>query len=157
MLKHNGYSIVFQEVPDEITIAIELTSCPHRCAECHSPWLRDDIGTPLTPTELMEIVGKYKNATCVCFMGGDAQHGYVAYLADIVHENTSMKTAMYSGDSEIDPELVKCLDYYKVGPYDKEAGPLDSPTTNQRMYKVVDGGLEDITYRFRERKGGILL
>ena len=40
----------------------------------------------------------------------------------------------------------------KVGPYIDELGPLDSPTTNQRFYKIEhspDGPeLKDLTGRF---------
>ena len=37
------------------------------------------------------------------------------------------------------PFLVNLLDYYKVGPYIPERGPLNKETTNQRFYKKVDG------------------
>ena len=37
MLKYAGYDIVFQEIPDEVTLAISLTNCPNRCPGCHSP------------------------------------------------------------------------------------------------------------------------
>ena len=31
-------------------------------------------------------------------------------------------------------------------------GPLTAPTTNQRLYKVgPEGGMEDITHRFRRK------
>ena len=44
------------------------------------------------------------------------------------------------------------LDYYKIGPYIPEKGPLNKNTTNQVMYKKVDGEWKDITYRFQEKK-----
>ena len=44
------------------------------------------------------------------------------------------------------------FDYIKLGPYSEEFGPLNSVTTNQRMYKVVkqNGNYElvDITNKF---------
>ena len=43
------------------------------------------------------------------------------------------------------------FDYIKLGPYLAHLGPLNSPTTNQRMYrKLADGSFEDITSRFRK-------
>ena len=42
------------------------------------------------------------------------------------------------------------FDYIKIGPYIAERGGLDSPTTNQRMYKKQpDGHWEDITSAFQ--------
>jgi anaerobic ribonucleoside-triphosphate reductase activating protein len=88
-------------------------------------------------------------------MGGDANHGEIAALAREIKEKLNLKVAMYSGDDRVDPVLVDSLDYYKVGPYVKELGPLDSPTTNQRFYEVVGGTLVDRTAAFsRKRIGG---
>lgn len=83
-------------------------------------------------------------------MGGDANHKDIIALCDYIH-SLGLKTAMYSGDDTIDLDLVNKLDYYKVGSYQEELGPLDSPATNQRLYRVVDGELKDITYWFRNR------
>ena len=72
MLRYYNFDIVFQEIPDEVTLAINLTCCPNRCKGCHSPHLRQKIGPELTTSELDSIILRYKNEiTCVCFMGGD--------------------------------------------------------------------------------------
>ena len=55
-----------------------------------------------------------------------------------------LKTALYTGLDSISPELEKVVDYLKVGPYIKELGNLQQPTTNQRMYYRGS----DITYKF---------
>ena len=52
MLKYFDKAIVFQEIPDEVSLAINITNCPHRCKNCHSPYLRENIGTELTYEEL---------------------------------------------------------------------------------------------------------
>lgn len=70
MLKFADYDIVFQEVPDETTLALNLSNCPHRCEGCHSPQLREDIGTPLTPESLDSLLARYPYVTCVGLMGG---------------------------------------------------------------------------------------
>lgn len=36
----------------------------------------------------------------------------------------------------------------KLGPYIETLGGLKSETTNQRLYHIVNGTMEDITYRF---------
>ncbi len=148
MTKYCDFAVVFQEIPDEITLAIEITNCPHRCAECHSPWLRDDIGSVLDDQHLQEMLDRYPYVTCVGLMGGDADHKDIVRIANWVHENTDKKVAMYSGDEEIDDILIPVLDYYKVGPYIKEKGPLDNKNTNQRLYYIKNNILTDITYKF---------
>ena len=44
----------------------------------------------------------------------------------------------------MEPEIYEAFDYVKVGPYVEALGPLNEPTTNQRLY--YHG--EDITSRF---------
>jgi anaerobic ribonucleoside-triphosphate reductase activating protein len=46
------------------------------------------------------------------------------------------------------------LDYYKIGSWQEEKGPLNKPSTNQILYKKNETNeLEDITYKFwRKRK-----
>ena len=39
MLKYVNTGIVFQEIPDEVTLAINISNCPCRCPGCHSRYL----------------------------------------------------------------------------------------------------------------------
>ena len=48
MLKCCSYDVVCQEIPDEITLAVNISGCPNRCPGCHSPWLWEDEGEALT-------------------------------------------------------------------------------------------------------------
>ena len=59
MLKYYNYDIVFQEIPDEVTLAVNLTNCPNRCQGCHSPHLREDIGTVLDEAEIGKLIAQY--------------------------------------------------------------------------------------------------
>ena len=147
MIKYIDKAIVFQEVPDEITLALEITNCPHRCKNCHSPHLREDIGVELTNEELEKLIKSNPYITCICLMGGDSDHQDIIRISDIIHLH-SLKVAFYSGDEEIDKCLISCLDYYKVGPYIEKLGPLNNKNTNQKMYKIEEGVLKDITNRF---------
>ena len=36
MLKYANFDIVFQEVPEEVTLAINISNCPNQCPGCHS-------------------------------------------------------------------------------------------------------------------------
>lgn len=150
MIKYTDYSIVFQEIPDQITLAINISGCPNGCPGCHSPWLQEDIGQPLTEDVLATLLSKYKGAiTCVCFMGGDAYPEEVVQLASLVRKETLL-AAWYSGRNTFPENLQKeSFDYIKIGPYVAELGPLSARTTNQRLFRVSrGGGLTDITSRF---------
>ena len=151
-MKNSDYAVVFAEVPDEITFAVEITECPHHCIECHSPQLRKSTGTPLDEEEILFLIQTHPDITCFCFMGGDADHDSIVRFANFIHSNTRVKVAMYSGDDHLDGRLIEVLDYYKVGSYQKDKGPLSSKTTNQIFYKIDHEVLQDITFRFQEAK-----
>lgn len=152
MLKYLNTGVVFQEIPDEVTFSINITRCPCRCPGCHSQYLWEDVGEPLTSAALDELMREYGgDITCVCFMGGDAEPQEVSALAAYIHEAyPSLKTGWYSGRQRIPSDIDKShFDFIKVGPYVEHLGALKSPTTNQRLYRrQADGTYEDITSRF---------
>ena len=74
MLRYTDYDIVFREIPDETTLAVNLAGCPNRCPGCHSPQLQEPIGEPLTEEVVERLLVRYGAAvTCFCLMGGDAE------------------------------------------------------------------------------------
>lgn len=162
MLKYVDTKVVFSEIPDEITLAINISGCPCNCKGCHSSYLAEDIGEPLDLQHLTNLIDSNKGITCVGLMGGDSAPKEIDHLASIVKEYYGLKTAWYSGSLTLSKDIhIQNFSYIKVGPYKEEAGPLNSKTTNQRMYKVVyshyeDGTtgyeLNDITYLFNGKK-----
>lgn len=163
MLKYLNTQVTFAEVPDEITLCINITGCKNGCKNCHSSYLAEDIGKPLDEDSLVELMLDNKGITCVAFMGGDSEPAYINWLADIMRSMNDtpgswadVKIAWYSGRKEIPQDIcLKNFDYIKLGPYIEECGPLDNPNTNQKMYKVnktyEETGLyvlEDITRLF---------
>lgn len=148
MLKYTDTKVTFQEVPDEITLCINISGCRINCPECHSPYLSQDIGTSLDESTLMPLIGKNDGISCVAFMGGDSEPEEINKLAAAVRD-MGLKTCWYSGKQGLAEEVdINNLSYLKLGPYMKDKGPLNSKTTNQRFFAVINGGLTDITYRF---------
>lgn len=159
MAKYYNAMVVFEEIPDEITLAINITNCPCHCIGCHSKFLWEDVGTELTIDELDRLIEENKGITCVCFMGGDANPKEINDLAGEVATKSiccflPLKIAWYSGKDELSEDIeIGRFDYIKLGHYDERMGGLDKETTNQRLYKVVgyedkDFELKDITSKF---------
>lgn len=152
MLKYVNTGVVFQEIPDEVTLAVNISNCPCRCPGCHSKYLWEDIGTPLTAIEVGQMVAHYgDDITCIAFMGGDSEPQYVNTLARYIHrEFPNLKVAWYSGRQRIPSYIRKSdFDYIKVGPYIAHLGCLKDSTTNQRLYKKAAGDdFTDVTPRF---------
>lgn len=157
MLKFVETKIVFKEVPNEITLAINISGCPCHCKGCHSEYLAQDIGDQLTAQSLETLINKNKGITCVSFMGGDGSPEELQKLSDYVRHKFKLKTCWYSGRIlEHNGKYINSFDYVKVGPYMEECGPLDSPKTNQRFYSVSFNpfkksfDLTDLTHLFQK-------
>lgn len=151
MLKCYSYDIVCQEIPDEITLAVNISCCPNRCPGCHSPWLWSDEGKVMDEELLASLIGRYSAAiTCFCFMGGDAEPMEVQRLADWIRQTyPQLKTAWYSGKETLpDGFDVRSLDYLKLGPYIEELGGLKSPTTNQMLFRIHPDGHNERIYLY---------
>lgn len=152
MLKYVNYGVVFQEIPCETTLSINISHCPIHCLGCHSKYLWDDIGSPLDVHSLNNLLKEYgSDITCVCFMGGDIDPETINSLAHHVKaEYPNLKVGWYSGYSHLSTCVsLLNLDYVKLGPYNMKLGGLKSPATNQRLYKIdKHGNMEDITSMF---------
>lgn len=151
-MKYVDTLVSFSEIPDEITLCINISNCPNKCKECHSPWLQENIGIELNNYELYDIINKNSGISCVCFMGGDSDPEEINNLA-IKIKSKNLKVGWYSGNSEISDKInIKNFDYIKIGPYLKDKGPLSDKNTNQKMYKIIHftgmNSLKDITYKF---------
>lgn len=141
-------SVTFAEIPTEICLCINLSRCPHRCPGCHSAYLQTDIGDELTIDILNDLIERHHGVTCVVFLGGDSDKETLKNFGMFV-KSKNLKSAWYSGDSELDlNEYGKYFDYIKVGPYIESLGPLNVKTTNQRLYYINNGKAEDITHTF---------
>ena len=149
MVKYTEIEVVFEEIPDKISLAIAISNCPFRCKGCHSEYLRDDVGTLLTVEELKKLIERNKGVNCILFMGDGNDMEEICKLADFVKSNYSMvSTAIYSGYDTILPVYLKVFDYIKTGKYNENLGPISKKTTNQRLYRITNNTSTDITTLF---------
>ena len=156
MLKYQNYDVVMQEVPDEISLAIAIGGCRIQCRGCHSRHLWEDKGESLTIEAVDELLNLERGVTCLLLLGGE--HDIDSLIEIFMHFYKKIKTAWYCGLDMIPKDKIGILDYldiYKLGHYDMDLGGLDSPTTNQRMYRRNKSEWEDITSVFWKQNNEI--
>ena len=138
MLKISSSSVVFQEVPGEISLALSISGCPLRCKGCHSANTRNpSLGEYLTRDTIDTLLTKHKHITCILFYGGEWEHNNLIALCNYI-KTKELKICLYTGreEEELHEDLLYYLDYLKTGPYVEELGGLYSPTTNQKFRKM---------------------
>ena len=145
-------SVVMEEIPDRVSLAVEISNCRGNCVGCHSPFLRKDIGRELTADIIDRLVADNFGVNCFLFLGEGRDPEALLDLADHVRSK-GLLAAVYSGREEVEEVFWDHFDYIKLGPYRPECGPLNSPTTNQRLYRRSgEGEWEDITSRLQARR-----
>lgn len=153
MLKYVDESVVFEEIPDMVSLAVSISGCPYNCSGCHSDYLRQDIGTELTTDEIDRLIARNSGINCFLFMGDAGKFDEISKLARHIRKtHPDLKIAVYSGSDTMPDQYKTGFDYVKTGGYMEDAGPLNSETTNQRLYINSDTGLIDITNQFWNRK-----
>jgi anaerobic ribonucleoside-triphosphate reductase activating protein len=137
--------IVLEEIPDRVTMAVEISNCRGSCIGCHSPFLKQDIGVELTPDAVDRLIADNFGVNCFLLLGEGKDPEALLRIAEHLRvHHPDLERAVYSGRPEVEPEIYAAFDYVKVGPYVAELGPLNERTTNQRLYHHG----EDITFRF---------
>ena len=134
-------SVVLEEIPDRVSLAVEISHCRGNCPGCHSPFLKEDIGEELTPAIIDALVRNNFGVDCFLFLGEGRDPQALCSLADHVR-SLELAPAVYSGRPEVDDAIWKAFDYVKVGPYVEELGPLNKTTTNQRLYRAIPDGID---------------
>lgn len=149
MLKFLNTMVVFEEIPDKISLAVNMTNCQNKCVGCHSPQLRKDIGKELTEEVVDELIKENEGINCFLFMGeGNDKDSLIKMARYIKEKYASLSLAIYSGRDNVEDDFYELFDYVKIGPYIAEFGPLNKDTTNQRLLKIEDGARKDITSMF---------
>lgn len=137
--------VVLEEVPDRVTLAVEIPNCQGSCPGCHSSFLKLDLGKELTAAEADRLVEDNFGVNCFLFLGeGNDHEALMELAAHLRAAHPDLELALYSGRQEVEEEIYETFDFVKVGPYVEALGPLSEASTNQRMYYHR----EDITSRF---------
>ena len=137
--------IVLEEIPDKVTLAVEISNCRGSCEGCHSPFLKQDLGVELTPAAVDKLIADNFGVNCFLLLGeGKDKEALLRIAEHLRTHHPGLERAVYSGRPAVEPEIYAAFDYIKVGPYVAGLGPLNEPTTNQRLYHHG----EDITSRF---------
>lgn len=157
MLKYLYTKELFAEIPSEITLGVSISGCRLKCPGCHSTDLWEDKGTVLTIQELRKLINQHKGITCLLLLGGE--HDIDTLIELFKDTPTRLRKAWYCGLDIIPKDkkdILKYLNYVKIGHYDDTKGGLTSPDTNQRFYNVhhinkEEYTLEDTTEQFYKK------
>lgn len=144
-MKMLDFGISFKEHPQYISLLFQITNCPYRCPECHSPELQEDIGKEINEGILYTILSsRHEYIGNVIFFGGEQEKALFLKLLSVC-KKFGLKTTLWTGADKLDPEIRSQLDYLKLGKYDKDRGTLGEPNTNQRYFEVATGKPIDIS------------
>ena len=151
-------NVVLEEIPDRLTLAIDISNCTGLCEGCHSPFLRRDVGVELTPEAIDSLIAGNFGINSFLFLGEGNDHAALMSAANYVRRAyPSLALGLYSGRECVEEDVWELFDFVKIGPFRPSCGPLNKTTTNQRLYRILhnaDGTrtVDDITARFW-RKG----
>ena len=138
-LRFSVEQIVWQEVPNEVSLAFLFSGCPLRGRGCHSAdsW-KAGQGTVLTESHLAGRLQRYRGLiSCVLFMGGEWVPGELRRMLEVV-VRAGLRTCLYTGLEReeleaVSGDIIPYLTYLKTGRWRAELGGLESPRTNQRF------------------------
>lgn len=151
-MRYYNKQVVFQEVPNEISLAYSITGCPLRCKGCHSPFTwSEHTGQELTELGFVEDLRKYDLLiSCVLFYGGEWHEKELIKLLSIAKNAFGIKTCLYTGQDSVSERITAQLTFLKIGCWVEQLGGLQSPTTNQVLMNVDSG--ENLNHYFIQQQ-----
>ncbi|QEM88631.1 anaerobic ribonucleoside-triphosphate reductase activating protein [Glaesserella parasuis] len=149
-LRFISEQIVWQEVPNETSLAFLISGCPLGCKGCHSieSW-KLGSGQILSEIYLQQRLAQYQGLiSCVLFMGGEWLPELLLQRLQLVRQS-GLKTCLYTGLEleQLPPEILAVLDYVKTGRWIAELGGLNCITTNQRFINLQTGKVLNAHFR----------
>ena len=166
MLKYLYNKVVFQEIPNEVSLGLSISGCTIHCQGCNQRELWEDKGINLTIGEINRLLIEQKGVTCLLLLGGERDIDALTEIFQYFHQK--IKTAWYCGLDMVPKDklgILQYLDFCKLGHFDSELGGLASSTTNQRLFQYnrmfsevtppLGVGWRDITFKLQrhENKG----
>ena len=97
-------SVVMEEIPDRVSLAVDISHCRGNCEGCHSPFLKEDIGEELTEGLIDKLIDDNFGVDTFLFLGEGRDPEALLRLAAHVRER-GLSPALYSGEE--DPRLTK--------------------------------------------------
>ena len=108
--------VVLEEIPDRVTLALEIPNCQGSCPGCHSSFLKLDIGKELTPDEADRLIEDNFGINCFLLLGeGNDREALLSLAAHVRERFPRLELALYSGRQEVEPEIREAFDFVKVG------------------------------------------
>ena len=130
-------SVVLEEIPDRVSLAVDISSCRGTCVGCHSPFLKLDIGEELTAEVIDRLIADNFGVNCFLFLGEGQDPSALLALAAHVRSK-GLAVALYSGREEVEPEFWDAFDYLKLGPYRPESHRHPGKRTRQQLLTSAD-------------------
>ncbi|WP_196599045.1 hypothetical protein [Pectinatus frisingensis] len=141
--------ITLTEVPNKVAVYFEIGECVRNCKGCHSEHLRCKVNEKMSLYQMMQYAEAQvdKGANAIVLMGGTTNGLSDEELEELIIVMSGIApVCLYTGtdDESFHRWLAQKLPltWLKTGSYKAALGGLQSPTTNQRFYKV------DIKYTF---------
>lgn len=148
--------VLFQEVPDHISLGFTVYGCPFRCEGCHSQdtWNRK-AGVPLCDDTYQEYLNSYQSfINCVVFFGGEWHQKQLISKLKLAQQ-LKLKTCLYTGALKVSQNILNHLNFLKTGPWIKQLGGLDSPFTNQRFVDLDNNKI--LNYKFLGEHSNVVI
>lgn len=151
-MNYNSIDIVFNEVPNEVSLTFTITGCQLFCSGCHSSYLWDkNNGIELSENNYVSLLNKYNGyITCVLFLGGEWHDELVHFLE--IAKQYNLKTCLYTGEDRVSDDTLRNLTFIKTGRFIPALGGLDSINTNQVFMEVGTGIILNHLFRDNNEK-----
>jgi len=143
-MKYTAKTVIFNEIPNEVSLCYSISGCGKRCLGCHSSELWEEkenhnsLNIGILEKHLTEYCGMI---TAIVFLGGEWHEKELISMLTLA-KKFQLKTCLYTSINnleEINIHLLNVLDYIKIGEFYFELGGLNSKKTNQRFIEVKSG------------------